>query len=339
MLSLGKSVSKSHNEVTFYEDYIIFGNFLQMKGVLNMNNLMKFENQKVEVFEFNGKVLFNPYHVGNILDVKNVRDRIRDFNDNQRVKIKKSTVGIPDNLDIPTAGRVYLTESGVYKLIFKSRKKEAEKFCDWVTDEVLPAIRQTGKYETKATAPNSNNLDISSIQRKLYNGKPVLLRRDLEKVLGLTNNDINYIARSNKIGFAMLSGKELDKFKVENPNAGLNMLSNVRLYNKEDVLKVAKALNVSCNNEELEQYFFEELSDYEKLWRVQVAGDIQQLTYRMGKNCEYRKMLFMVASKIYMDCGLLDGIYDDLEVFNVVGHNLSVRVHNFRNNIRRQLTK
>lgn len=302
---------------------------------------MKFENQKVEVFEFNGKVLFNPYDVGRCLEITqdSVRYHTSKMNDNQRIKITKSTVGLTHNLDIPTAGRVYLTESGVYKRIFKSRKKEAEKFCDWVTDEVLPAIRQTGKYETKATAPNSNNLDISSIQRKLYNGKPVLLRRDLEKVLGLTDNDINYIARSNKIGFAMLSGKELDKFKVENPNAGLNMLSNVRLYSKEDVIKVANILGVSCNNEELEQYFFEELSDYEKLWRVQVAGDIQQLTYRMGKNCEYRKMLFMVASKIYMDCGLLDGIYDDLEVFNVVGHNLSVRVHNFRNNIRRQLTK
>lgn len=302
---------------------------------------MVFENQEVEVFELDGKVLFNPYHVGRCLELTDsaVRMAIKGMNSKQVILMKNPDVNSIDIRKLNPRGENFLTESGVYKLIFKSRKKEAEKFCDWVTDEVLPAIRQTGKYETKATAPNSNNLDISSIQRKLYNGKPVLLRRDLEKVLGLTDNDINYIARSNKIGFAMLSGKELDKFKVENPNAGLNMLSNVRLYSKEDVIKVANILGVSCNNEELEQYFFEELSDYEKLWRVQVAGDIQQLTYRMGKNCEYRKMLFMVASKIYMDCGLLDGIYDDLEVFNVVGHNLSVRVHNFRNNIRRQLTK
>ncbi len=41
-------------------------------------------------------------------------------------------------------GENFLTESGVYKLIFKSRKEEAERFQDWVTDEVLPSIRKTG---------------------------------------------------------------------------------------------------------------------------------------------------------------------------------------------------
>ena len=112
------------------------------------NNLQIFEGQKVEVFEFNGEVLFNPYDVAAILGVKNVRDRIRDFNDNQRIKLTQSTVGIPDNLDIPTSGRVYITESGVYKLTFQSRKPQAEKFSDWVTDEVLPSIRKHGAYLT-----------------------------------------------------------------------------------------------------------------------------------------------------------------------------------------------
>ena len=112
------------------------------------NNLQIFEGQKVEVFEFNGEVLFNPYDVAAILGVKNVRDRIRDFNDNQRIKLTQSTVGIPDNLDIPTSGRVYITESGVYKLTFQSRKPQAEKFSDWVTGEVLPSIRKHGAYLT-----------------------------------------------------------------------------------------------------------------------------------------------------------------------------------------------
>lgn len=309
-----------------------------------MNNLVKINNQQISLKEWKGQ------RVVTFADIDLVHGRpkgtaSRNFRENKKHFIEGEdyydvTVGNAKCDEIRRAGfknprgGYLITETG-YLMLVKSFTDDLA----WTVQRALVKNYFRGKNETKSNVTNSNNLDISSIQRKLYNGKPVLLRRDLEKVLGLTDNDINYIARSNKIGFAMLSGKELDKFKVENPNAGLNMLSNVRLYNKEDVLKVAKALNVSCNNEELEQYFFEELSDYEKLWRVQVAGDIQQLTYRMGKNCEYRKMLFMVASKIYMDCGLLDGIYDDLEVFNVVGHNLSVRVHNFRNNIRRQLTK
>jgi prophage antirepressor-like protein len=48
-----------------------------------------------------------------------------------------------------TAGpREMLTvnESGLYSLIFTSRKPEAKRFRKWVTNEVLPAIQQTGRY-------------------------------------------------------------------------------------------------------------------------------------------------------------------------------------------------
>lgn len=39
-----------------------------------------------------------------------------------------------------------VNESGLYKVIFQSRKKEALDFQDWVTSEVLPTIRKTGGY-------------------------------------------------------------------------------------------------------------------------------------------------------------------------------------------------
>jgi len=41
-----------------------------------------------------------------------------------------------------------VTESGLYHLIFISRKPEAKKFRRWVTEEVLPNIRETGYYRT-----------------------------------------------------------------------------------------------------------------------------------------------------------------------------------------------
>ncbi len=40
----------------------------------------------------------------------------------------------------------FVNESGLYKLIMRSDKPEARKFQDWVTREVLPAIRKTGGY-------------------------------------------------------------------------------------------------------------------------------------------------------------------------------------------------
>lgn len=40
-----------------------------------------------------------------------------------------------------------VNESGLYSLIFTSRKPEAKRFRKWVTNEVLPSIRKTGGYQ------------------------------------------------------------------------------------------------------------------------------------------------------------------------------------------------
>ena len=40
----------------------------------------------------------------------------------------------------------FVSESGLYSLILKSRKPEAQRFKKWVTSEVLPSIRKHGAY-------------------------------------------------------------------------------------------------------------------------------------------------------------------------------------------------
>ena len=109
-----------------------------------------FENKEVEVFEFEGKVLFNPRHVGECLNLTDsaVKMAVLKMNNNQVLKLTNSEVKNIDFRKLNNRGENFLTENGVYKLIFKSTKKEAEKFQDWVTDEVLPEIRKTGGYIT-----------------------------------------------------------------------------------------------------------------------------------------------------------------------------------------------
>ena len=41
---------------------------------------------------------------------------------------------------------LFTTESGVYAMVFRSEKKEAQEFRFWVTNTVLPSIRKTGSY-------------------------------------------------------------------------------------------------------------------------------------------------------------------------------------------------
>lgn len=67
-----------------------------------------------------------------------------------KTRLSAKGVAIADTL---TAGGVqsmtYINEANLYKCIFQSRKPEAEKFQDWVYEEVLPSIRKHGAYMTQ----------------------------------------------------------------------------------------------------------------------------------------------------------------------------------------------
>ena len=99
-----------------------------------------------------------------------------------------------------------LTESGVYKLVFKSRKPSAEKFSDWVTDEVLPTLREKGSYSLK---PQENQSCTPT--QKLYKGQPVAIlavfcgyeselhfMRQFKKYTGLTPSGYREESRRQK---------------------------------------------------------------------------------------------------------------------------------------------
>ena len=118
---------------------------------MSNNILFNFEGHEVEVINFNGKVLFNPRDVGECLGIayNTLKDHVRTLNVNQVIKLTNNDFS-GDGLTAPRKlnnfGENFLTTSGVYKLIFKSRKPSAERFQDWVTDVVLPSIEKHGGY-------------------------------------------------------------------------------------------------------------------------------------------------------------------------------------------------
>lgn len=76
--------------------------------------------------------------------------RILEINNPSQAKTRLNKDGVISNEVIDSMGRTqqanFINESNLYKLIFQSRKTEAEKFADWVTSEVLPTIRKHGAY-------------------------------------------------------------------------------------------------------------------------------------------------------------------------------------------------
>ena len=160
-----------------------------------MNNLMVFENHNVEVFEWNGQVLFNPKHVGDCLGIKNVNDNISKMNEKQVIKLTNSKIGNPDFRKLHNTGENFLTESGVYKLIFKSKKKVAENFQDWVTDEVLPQIRKTGSYKNNQSSINEFKGQLTTLVNNIFEDKLSEVK-EYYKIKSKTKMDIaNYIKK------------------------------------------------------------------------------------------------------------------------------------------------
>lgn len=145
---------------------------------------MLFENHEVEIIEVNGQVLFNPRHVGACLEMaeSTIKEHIASMSDKQVIKLTNSADGLTDCRKFNNMGENFLTESGVYKLVFKSRKPEAEKFTDWVTDTVLPAIRKTGEYKAPIKKEDTP-LDIAPKTAKAFKAY-----MQIGKMIGLEKN-------------------------------------------------------------------------------------------------------------------------------------------------------
>ncbi|MCL2593482.1 MAG: Bro-N domain-containing protein [Defluviitaleaceae bacterium] len=81
-----------------------------------------------------------------------------------------------------------INESGLYNLILRSNKRQAKAFRRWVTHEVLPSIRKTGKYEQ--LQPNiTKDPELAEYMYKLLRHSPeseksVILRKAYEAATG-----------------------------------------------------------------------------------------------------------------------------------------------------------
>ncbi|SQG52384.1 phage antirepressor KilAC domain-containing protein [Streptococcus pyogenes] len=109
--------------------------------------LQVFTNEQfgeVRTADINGESFFNLKDCYKILEIKNSKDVVKRLNPKGVVTTDLLTNG-------GTQQANFINESNFYKLVFQSRKPEAEKFADWVTSEVLPSIRKHGAYMTEQT--------------------------------------------------------------------------------------------------------------------------------------------------------------------------------------------
>lgn len=109
-----------------------------------MNDLVvkMFEGQQIRIQDRDGNPWFSIKDICKVLGIENYKNWAKRLREKE-----KSKVHTVDPITGSARSITVTNESGLYKIIFSSRKAEAERFRDWVFEDVLPSIRKTGKYE------------------------------------------------------------------------------------------------------------------------------------------------------------------------------------------------
>lgn len=100
------------------------------------------ENHRIRTINLDGYVWFFASDVCEALEIKNPRDALSRLDEDERRTVGSADSSIPASRTNPSI----ISESGLYNLVFQSRKPEAKQFRRWVTAEVLPQLRRTGVY-------------------------------------------------------------------------------------------------------------------------------------------------------------------------------------------------
>lgn len=118
-----------------------------------------FESKSIRTLSINNEPWFIAKDLCDTLKISNVSDALLKLDDDE-----KATIGLTDSQAGKGAQSISIvSESGMYTLILRCRdavKKGSipHRFRKWVTAEVLPTIRKTGKYESKTSVNDRTGL-------------------------------------------------------------------------------------------------------------------------------------------------------------------------------------
>ncbi|MCD3330995.1 Bro-N domain-containing protein [Clostridium botulinum] len=112
------------------------------------SQLFNFQGKNFTVILINNEPHWVAKEICDYLELSNPSVSLKNLKEDTQKKLMTKEFCTKFNLGHFPNGLNLLTEAGVYKLVFKSRKPNAEDFTDWISEDVLPTIRKTGKYDS-----------------------------------------------------------------------------------------------------------------------------------------------------------------------------------------------
>lgn len=126
----------------------------------NPISVFNFNQSQVRIQIVNNEPLFCLKDIAEILNISNAKSSRFNLSEAGVHKMYLRSSGQQREL-------TFVNEPNLYRVIFRSNKKEAIDFQNWVFDEVLPTIRKTGSYSLKTNVTPNREL----LPKGIYHNK------------------------------------------------------------------------------------------------------------------------------------------------------------------------
>ena len=180
-----------------------------------------------------------------------------------------------------------LHEAGLYSLVLKSRKPNAKEITDWITEEVIPSIRETGEYILndkfkKEIEDLNDKLTTARNELSSKQNEVDILHHDMKKQ-SYPKGNVMYMIRVINDSLDLNPNEVIDiKFGISNNfDARKNTLDTTTKH-RTQVLKIISVKNAKL----IEDYVKEKLSEYRIKRRKEYF------------TCSFNQMITIVAACI-----------------------------------------
>lgn len=186
-----------------------------------MNKVVKFsfDNKQVQTVVYADKPAFVAVDVAAALGYQNPSKALKDH--------CKSLIKLNYNesLELGFVGKIkgvgLIHEPDVFRLIMHSKLESAERFQDWVFEEVLPSIRRNGYYGEKPKTPDDIAVHVKGLICDGASG---------EQVMNAVSSFAADSETVGKVGSRLLTQRKRDKKQVKQLIKEVNERFQLQLF-------------------------------------------------------------------------------------------------------------
>jgi len=192
-----------------------------MELVNRIDETLCFNNKNIRVIGTVNEPWFVAKDICNILDLIDISKALQKIPEKWKSTAIISTCGGNQDMRI-------INESGLYKLIMRSTKPIAEKFQNFVCEDILPTLRKKGEYKIQSIIDRNKELEIISLEKD----------NEIQKINDESNSKLLLVEEQNRQNICRTLINSFD-------NKNLVYIGYIGKLNDNDSYKFGSTKNIS----------------------------------------------------------------------------------------------